>query len=1016
MSQIELHKKIDFLLSKNPADVKKEEISTLVSANFDARQYFFAKADEKWLSWLWDNGFLDVIKKKAEDPNSCKYGTPELNYLVKVSEKAPKKVTDIILAVPVSSNTFNPEVIDRFLQICGKLPADQLARIVPKILEDEWVSLMGLFNRWGFEHEKMFKTLTEAKDYKTILVLAEAILAIRPKEEMKQHLSGYIGDSPFYLKDLSHTKVFEYLANVDNEYLEETFKLTTLIMSRIVLLGDETKEKNIFSINDIYYLFDVDFFSLQLGQQDRLSYKEDIHDLAATIVILANRLIGDKCDQAEFVMEIYKKYIKTLPDSRAMWRLKLFVLSLCPKVFKAELKQVFFKLFNDYPYYDIISGAEYEKTLHVGFSVLSETDKRDYVKRVFEYFSQEVRDIKEKEWNKRHGWEILSSICDQLTKEEQEKCEQLFGKRCDSSYEPEPSIGKSKGGWIKPKAPLTLEELNKFSITEIVTKLKNEWSPEKLSSQNTGDDFLNPLNAEGMDELMRADIAQRINGYITNATIFFERDVLDQHYTYSFFRGLQEAVRNNKANLSDINWDELITVCLNIKKSAEEKPFEQDSKKRREVFDSWLSDWTGVHSAITDVLQELLDEKSGSTIIDFSKYRDQLFEIISYLLTNPDPRPEEEKLESASMTTKAPGDEQSYISDPFTMAINSVRGRVFQSFILFVYQDSKKFKKEEKIKISADVKSLYESILKNEKTRTLMFMFGHYLASFYFRDIDWIQKLFPQIFPTEPEKKNLFSASWEGYLSNNLYQEIFSDLNIQELYKKALTVETSEEDTKQKYFKDPDEGIAEHLALAFMYYEEFNFEHPLFKAFWESDLKRRRAFISFIGRLFISGDNARANELLEKEPRSKQRIKELWDWVIENYTDPELFTEFGFWINLEKNIFNIPWLAKRVKKTLEKANGFLEWDYGLTKSIITIAQQAPQDTLAITRLYFWDGGIKGSQRRRPYYIDNEWLEAFKILYNNPETKDGTYILIDDLIREGGNTFWGLKEVLKTQQS
>ena len=185
MNQIELHKKIDALISMGPAGVGKEEVSTLISTNKDVLQYFFTKADERWLDWLWKNGFLDVIKQRAEDPT--RYGGhrfPELDYLVKVSVKNPRKVVDIMLEVPVSKDNFNPAVIDRFLWICSTLLAGELARMISVIRNKKWIPLMGVFNQWGFEYEKMLETLTDANDHENILVLAEAILTVRPEKEV----------------------------------------------------------------------------------------------------------------------------------------------------------------------------------------------------------------------------------------------------------------------------------------------------------------------------------------------------------------------------------------------------------------------------------------------------------------------------------------------------------------------------------------------------------------------------------------------------------------------------------------------------------------------------------------------------------------------------------------------------------------------------------------------------------------------------------------------------------------
>jgi hypothetical protein len=307
---------------------------------------------------------------------------------------------------------------------------------------------------------------------------------------------------------------------------------------------------------------------------------------------------------------------------------------------------------------------------------------------------------------------------------------------------------------------------------------------------------------------------------------------------------------------------------------------------------------------------------------------------------------------------------------------------------------------------------LYEDVLSRENTRAIMFMFGHYFPSFYFRDKEWIRGLLPHIFPTAPGKKHLYLAAWEGYLTNNLYEDMFFDPDIQKLYERGIGL-AEREDLNRKQFKDPDEGLAAHLGLAFLYYKAFDFEHPLFKAFWAGNPQSHGEFVSFLGRVFVSGQNANANELLTKEPRATKRLKAFWDWALTTCSSATLFNEFGFWINLEKPIFEPKWLAEHARKTLEKTKGFLDWDYGLVRSIIELAQHAPQETLIIAKLYLLVSGVRNRQQRRiPTHIEREWLQAFRVLHNNPLTKKGAYDLVDDLIREGGSTFWGLKEILQ----
>lgn len=1011
LQQIYIHTIIDLIAQKKrKTKATKNDLHLILNVNLDAHQAFFTKADERWLSWLWENDFLDVIKQKAEDPTRYGYRTPEINYLVKVAEKEPAVVVNIMLEVPISAENFNPEVVDRFMRICSMLPAKELKRMMNKIRNDGWAPLMGAFNDWGFEYEKMLKTLTDANDFDSVLILAEAVLSVRTKKETEQKARGFLSDNPFYFRELSYTKVFEYLLKVDQKSIEKALALVIDAIKSVVLFGEKEGKDEVFKVYDSYFLLDVDFFALELSEKDRLSHRDDVKNLAAVIKYYAKQTIGQKCDDAKLTTKLYDKYFKPLPDSRSMWRLRLFVMSLCPEVFKEELKKSFFRLFEVERYYnELISGTEYLKALRIGFPVLSNADRRDYVKRVIEYFTKKDREKEnEKEdWHIRYGSRILSVIADQLSEEEKQAAKSS-GFALDPNYEPEPSISTMRGGTVVPRGPISKEEFGNLPISDIAQKLRNEWTPEKLSKQNKNDDFLNPLNAEGAGELIRIDIPRRLREYINNANLFFERNVLDQHYTYSFLRGIQEAIHGNKTDISNVNWDKLIVLCAAIKESGEAKSFDNE-RRERDVFDAWLSGWTDVHSAMTDVLQELLNEEGGSARIDFSKYRDDLFGIISYLLKYPDPLPADEEPKTATMTTTPPGAKEQIVSDPYSIAINTVRGRAFQTFALFVYQDGKKIPKETKAQLSLDVKKLYEAVLGNEKTRALMFMFGHYLPSFYFRDKEWMQGLFSQIFSIEPEKKYLYTAAWEGYVSANLYEEIFFNSDIQKLYERGLTL-TDADYPKQKHFKEPDKGIAVHLALAFMHFSKFGFEHDLFKKFWNTpNQENHREFISFIGRHTISRESA--TEWIKYNKVDIEKLKKFWGWALENCSVDALIG-FGFWINAERSLLDNKWLAKHTRQTLEKTKGYVEWEYGLMRSLSAFAQEAPEDTLTILRAHLLEEIAKHEPVRTWLHMDNEVFDAFKELYKNEVTKEGVRTLINDLLPYRNGLFWGLKSILE----
>ena len=553
----------------------------------------------------------------------------------------------------------------------------------------------------------------------------------------------------------------------------------------------------------------------------------------------------------------------------------------------------------------------------------------------------------------------------------------------------------------------------RLSVVEIAGKLRQEWTPADLHAQNSEADFHNPLNAQGMGDLLKGDIPERLSEYVESAGLFFERGVLDQHYTYSYLMGIQEAIEKDRADASEVDWGGVIELFTTITNSGERDRFEIGPRELTGLYaSSWLANWDAVHSAMADVLRELLTEQDGLTPVEFGKHRDRILEITGCLLSYPDPSPADEQVETAPSLIGSASETNYSVIDPFTMAINSVRGRAFHAFVQFVFQDSRKFKEDVEEQISDDAKALYENVLRKENTRALMFMYGHYLPSFYFRDRAWIRNLLPRIFPQEPAQRHLYTSAWEGYLARSLYEEMFLDPVFQNLYQRALDLRENDFPRQQRHFKNPDEGIAQHLALAFMHYEEFGFNHQLFKAFWKNDGPKQHAhFVNFIGRSFISLD--KAEETFEFSREVKSRLRELWDRLLQNDEKREVYMEFGQWINLDKRIFEPSWLARRVKETLERANGILAWDIGLVKASPQLAQAAPEDTLEIARLYLHDGGVRGKNQRVMWLweSDNQWIEVLEILHRNPGTKSGTESLINRLVGDGGRAFWPLKRLL-----
>ena len=161
---------------------------------------------------------------------------------------------------------------------------------------------------------------------------------------------------------------------------------------------------------------------------------------------------------------------------------------------------------------------------------------------------------------------------------------------------------------------------------------------------------------------------------------------------------------------------------------------------------------------MADVVRELLGEGKNKANIDFSEYRDRFLKIIKYLLSygNPD-------VESNT---------NDYGNDPFSVAINSVRGRSFQSFVLFIYRDGDSLTKEDKVKISEEVKNIYEEVLdKRKKPMRLCFCMDiiclHFIIAIKNRLMGWFLRFF---------RKTVINLICIWLLGKDIFLQIYTEI------------------------------------------------------------------------------------------------------------------------------------------------------------------------------------------------------------------------------------------------
>lgn len=972
------HKRIDQILAEKNFDEKQIRALCFSSQNLDTRLYFFTNADETWLEWVWEKGLLDEIKKPAIDTARYSYRLPELQYLVRMAEKKPDVVAKIITSVSVSKDTLNPEMLDRFMWIISLLPIEQIKILLPKILTENWVQLMSPFHRSGYEYIKIVEKIKESGDSDALLGMAKIILTPRTKEEV-QAMEGFVSsDKLFYLSDVTETGLFDLLLDPSNNEREKTLSLLLDTLSQVATYGKD-HEYDSFKESEPFYLLYSDVFTIDINNTRKSYTRDDIENLIAAIRLLIEKLFTAVCGNSAEATRLYEAYISKLPDSKTLYRLKLYAATRCPTVFQKQIKELLLRLFEvGERYTDIEGGAEYHRALIAGFDALDATTQREYIAKVFDYFGAELEDKDMEKWRKNAGLEIATYIKGSLTQEEVEQSEKLFGKLPEGQkLEPHPGATMGEAGFVAHRSPVNVAD---FSIDQIIEHLKTDWSPTVLKEQYGADDFLSPRGTEGLGDALKEDVKKRLDEYLLKLNGFFDRERIAPQYVYSLIRGIEEMLRN-KEDFTLEQAGKLIEFFEIIKSEGTKTPFKRSEEK------SWLVDWIEVLKVSVDVLLYLTENKALREQLH-SAHRDRVRDIISFLLTiESSPSKEHEKPE---------------YGEPYHIAINSVRGRAYEALVVFVENDGRT--------LADDVKAIFKRTLQDE-SMAVHFVIGRYLGVFYFRDKDFVKQTLPEIFPKDdPVKKDMYLASWEGYLSNTLYDQLFTEFK--EYYEHAIDLDPATY-TDRKYTKNLDELLATHLSLAYIHLG-FKIGDPLFDLFWKTpNATRHHKFASFIGRSCLTRDQA-GDEWLTEHGVSKEKLIEFWNWMLTTdiSIEPKAFAGFGFWVNPNKEVIDEKLIIKNLAATLKKSDGEIDWDYGLTRRLKVFAEIDPANTLEVIRNYLLKDGELNPHRRSPLFsLEHEIKEALAEIHKDPTLKNAVKELIDILIEKGSSSFWGLKDIL-----
>jgi hypothetical protein len=127
--------RMDVLLGEAPSAARVVQLRNNFPQNLASLSYFFGRAQAAWLVPLARGGYFSSPPEPVPHPENGTAEMPfwaESNFLARVAADAPAEAVDAALAIPPTDNMrVNSDIVEVSLRV----PADQSARMVPRIVE-----------------------------------------------------------------------------------------------------------------------------------------------------------------------------------------------------------------------------------------------------------------------------------------------------------------------------------------------------------------------------------------------------------------------------------------------------------------------------------------------------------------------------------------------------------------------------------------------------------------------------------------------------------------------------------------------------------------------------------------------------------------------------------------------------------------------------------------------------------------------------------------------------------------
>ena len=383
-----------------------------------------------------------------------------------------------------------------------------------------------------------------------------------------------------------------------------------------------------------------------------------------------------------------------------------------------------------------------------------------------------------------------------------------------------------------------------------------------------------------------ADMAEKFKG-------------LNPTYVRNYVEAFRDLIQNN-SNL-EVEWSGIIDLCSWIMKQEREIHGREDT--------AWGEQDPHWGWARISVVMLVTYGLTGNMVP--CKLKKSIWEIIALAMQDPDPEYDEEDRRMEGL------------GDPYTLAINSVRGSALETVIeyaLWILRHHTKKNPDNKtfnLDNIPEVRTVLNKHLDDDRSVAIRSVYGRFFPWLLFIDKKWVSERLDAIFPPGRFNNQHYMAAWDALMRYcPVYDDVFTILK--ERYAEAIKHIGDIEDAER------DRRLAMHLMNQYTH-GKIGLSDSLLNSFWEyAPSKIRGHALHSVGQSLAREGDSEDDSPERKESIDKftDRCKSLWEsrWkIIESSADKNPYKEeaaaFDQWFG--SGLFNDKWSLQQYLQALE---------------------------------------------------------------------------------------------------